>query len=106
MIGPSTSDHIAVRRYPGHTALTRMLAGPSSSASAWVKPTMANLLAQYADRSPWPVLPATDAILTIAPSLCLVRCGIQALAHRNAPLALTAITRSHASSARVLTGPN
>src|SRR6185437_5326088 len=102
----STSVHIAVRSSPGHTVLTLMLAGPSSSASACVSAITANLLAQYADSPPREVLPAIDAILTIAPSLLRNRCGIAALEHKNGPLALTAITRSHASSENSATGPD
>src|SRR5271169_4404240 len=85
----STSVHIAVRSSPGHTALTLMLAGPSSSASACVSAITANLLAQYADRPPREVFPAIDAILTIAPSLLRTRCGIAAFEHKNGPFALT-----------------
>src|ERR1700732_2634317 len=101
----STSVHIAVRSNPGHTALTRMLAGPSSSASACVSAITANLLAQYADSPPREVFPAIGAILMIAAHLLRVTWVIAAFEQKNGPLALPAIARPHASSENTATGP-
>ncbi|MNC97327.1 hypothetical protein D3C83_149500 [compost metagenome] len=42
----SSRSCMLVRTKPGQTALTRMPCGATSLASAWVKPTTANLLAQ------------------------------------------------------------
>jgi len=57
----------AVSITPGQMQFTRTPTGANSSAALRVNPTTPCFAALYADRPMAPRIPATDAVLTIAP---------------------------------------
>ena len=73
---------------PGATQFTRMLRFRYSSASTFVRWTTPAFDAQYAALYGWALMPAFDAMLTIAPPPSS-RCGSAAWHTRNVPVRLT-----------------
>src|SRR5258708_39831499 len=87
---------MSVANGPGATALTRILRGASSTASAFVICTTAPLEAAYAERSLIPINPAVDATLTIA--LPGFMCATAARQTDHTPYALARMTCSKSAS--------
>ena len=97
---------ISDSNHPGQIALTRMRAGPSSTASFLAKVTCAALEAAYTDD---PVtlnmrVPCTEEQIAIEPPARL-RCGTEYLTVRKVPLRLMSMVASHSSGVISSTAP-
>src|ERR1700723_27925 len=73
---------IGVSTRPGHTTFTRILSGANVWARDLVRPTTANLAAEYTGISIDPTSPAIEAVNTIAPPPRALMYGTTSLALR------------------------
>src|SRR5580658_10124273 len=81
--------NMAVSIGPGHTTLTRIFAGASSTASARLHATTAPLLPEYAAYPDCPTRASSEPRLTMEACALARRAGSSARVRRNAPMKLT-----------------
>src|ERR1700729_3279284 len=90
--------NIGVSTRPGHKAFTRMLSGAKVWARDLVRPTTANLAAEYTGISIEPTSPAIEAVNTIAPPPRFLMYGTTSLALRTDVRTLRSMVLWYAST--------
>ena len=79
--------------------------GPSSWASAWVKPMSAAFEAEYAASQEAPCCPHMELMFTMDPRFSRIMAGRKARQHKKAPVQFTSSTRRHSASVMSVSSP-